>query len=239
MYFLFDIDDTLYSLEDPFYLSIKEFDFYESIRKEDLHRLFVSFRKYNNEIYHRALEGEISMDYLCKYRITRALSDFGVEIDEDTAYKFQMCYLDKKREIKLNPHVRNILERIKKEGHSIGIVSNGPYKEQYEKLDYLGMWDFVDREEVFVSEDVGYFKPDKRIFEAAIAFHRDEEVFYIGDSYEIDVLGALNTGIIPIWFNHRNVIVEDKKDIIEINDWKGIEGILELVYTRYRTQKFY
>lgn len=225
MIFLFDIDDTLYDLEDPFKMAIEEFDFKNCVGEDNLHELFLKFRKYNNEIYHRALEGEISMDFLCKYRIKRALSDFCVEIDDDTAYRFQMMYLDKKKNIRLNKYVKMLLESLKKANINIGIISNGPHKEQYEKLSYLGMWDYVDRKHVFISEDIGYFKPDNRIFEACkSSFENDgkESFYYIGDSYYIDVLGALSSDIVPIWFNHRKVVVDDKVDVIEIKSWKDI-----------------
>ena len=45
-------------------------------------------------------------------------------------------------------------------------------------------------------------KPNKRIFELALekAALRPEDVWYIGDQYQCDVVGAKNAGIFPVWY---------------------------------------
>lgn len=57
---------------------------------------------------------------------------------------------------------------------------------------------------IYISEDVGYNKPDVRYFEACFKdipdFRRDETVM-IGDSLTSDMRGGINAGIKTVWFN--------------------------------------
>jgi len=59
---------------------------------------------------------------------------------------------------------------------------------------------------IYISEDVGYNKPDPRYFEACFKdipdFKRKETVM-IGDSLTSDIKGGINAGIKTVWFNHE------------------------------------
>ena len=59
---------------------------------------------------------------------------------------------------------------------------------------------------IYISEDVGYNKPDIRYFEACFkdipSFIREETVM-IGDSLTSDIKGGINAGIKTVWFNHE------------------------------------
>ena len=58
--------------------------------------------------------------------------------------------------------------------------------------------------DVVISEEVGFAKPDPRIFD--IAFERmgqpaKEEVLMVGDSLNADIRGGIGYGIDTCWFN--------------------------------------
>lgn len=57
---------------------------------------------------------------------------------------------------------------------------------------------------IYISEDVGYNKPDLRYFKACFGDIPDfcsEETVMIGDSLTSDMRGGINAGIKTIWFN--------------------------------------
>ncbi len=69
------------------------------------------------------------------------------------------------------------------------------------RLERSGLLPYV--QDVFVSEDAGAAKPDKRYF--AYAFSRipgfeKERALLIGDSLTSDMLGAQNAGIDSMWY---------------------------------------
>lgn len=65
---------------------------------------------------------------------------------------------------------------------------------------------------IYISEDVGYNKPDPRYFEACFKdipdFKRKETVM-IGDSLTSDIKGGINAGIKTVWFNHEGKSRDD------------------------------
>ena len=65
---------------------------------------------------------------------------------------------------------------------------------------------------IYISEDVGYNKPDIRYFEACFkdipSFIREETVM-IGDSLTSDIKGGINAGIKTVWFNYEGKSRDD------------------------------
>lgn len=222
-YFLFDIDDTLYDLEIPFEIAFVEM-FGDNV--ENLHKIFLDFRKYNNKIYDKALNGEISMEEMCIYRAREAFKDNNIHVSDEDALNFQMIYLKNKNKIYVDKYIEMTLEYLKSKDIPMGIISNGPHKEQFEKVEYLGIEKFIHRNNIIISEDVDYHKPDKQIFEIAknrISKNPSEEdrYFYIGDAYTNDIFGGLNAGFSTIWINRRDYKIgpSDPKPDFEVNSF--------------------
>ena len=107
-------------------------------------------------------------------------------------------------------------------------VTNGTKIAQDKKLVKSGLTDIFD--DIFISEDVGYEKPDVRFFEhvwANIGAYKPNEVMIVGDSLTSDMQGGNNTGIVCCWYN-PNKISNDKnlKIDYEITDLNEILPIL-------------
>lgn len=83
----------------------------------------------------------------------------------------------------------------------VGMVTNNEFREQEEKLRFLGLADVVDPLVVSARERVA--KPDPRIFGIALdrAGALPSQTVMVGDSWTNDVLGARAAGIRPVWFN--------------------------------------
>ena len=65
---------------------------------------------------------------------------------------------------------------------------------------------------IYISEDVGYNKPDKRYFEACFKDIPDfdpTETVMIGDSLTSDIKGGINAGIKTVWFNYEGKSRDD------------------------------
>jgi putative hydrolase of the HAD superfamily len=92
--------------------------------------------------------------------------------------------------LKPDPDVIPTLIALRDKDCKIGIVSNGRSVKQWEKIIRLGLQHFFHT--VVISEEVGFEKPDPKIFELALKELgvKPEEAAYVGDSSELDVLGA-------------------------------------------------
>ena len=91
------------------------------------------------------------------------------------------------------------LGELRRRGKKIGVVTNGRQVTQEGTIDALGIRDFLDV--VLVSEVEGVRKPDRRIFERAVARLGvgPSECCYVGDHPEVDVSGARAAGLHAIW----------------------------------------
>lgn len=96
--------------------------------------------------------------------------------------------------LELYPDVDPTLSRLKKDGYSMGLVSNAP-PETGRVVKALGLSKYLDS--VVISGVVGYSKPNPKIF--AIALEEvgaaPAEAVHVGDLYAADIVGARNAGI--------------------------------------------
>ena len=84
------------------------------------------------------------------------------------------------------------------------MVTNGLKDVQHGRLGGSGLLPYF--EGVFVSEDVGFEKPDARYFEAvaeSIPGFNKKDAIIVGDSLSSDIKGGIGFGIDTCWFNPR------------------------------------
>jgi putative hydrolase of the HAD superfamily len=139
------------------------------------------------------------------YRIQAAFSDLGHDVDAASCLEMQRVYARlQETDIAISSEVRSLLDWCRARAR-VGIISNGPAEHQLKKLDVIGIYEWVDRADVFVSSIEGVAKPDPRLFE--IACERTgttpQRCVYVGDAYDPDVTGAHAAGMPVVWFNHR------------------------------------
>ncbi|MBQ6559548.1 MAG: HAD family hydrolase [Erysipelotrichaceae bacterium] len=84
--------------------------------------------------------------------------------------------------------------------YRMAILSNGDSKSQHDKIDALPLAEYFD--EIFVSGDYDYQKPEPEIYEmvAKELGVECEECMMIGDVFSTDILGAVRAGMLPVWF---------------------------------------
>lgn len=97
----------------------------------------------------------------------------------------------------IRDRTQEALGRLRSAGLRLGVVSNSDGRVA-EALRAAGLSDYFDV--VIDSSLVGVEKPDPRIFQAALDALAvgPEESLYVGDLYEVDVVGARAAGIEPV-----------------------------------------
>lgn len=95
----------------------------------------------------------------------------------------------------------NVLDELKKSGYNLGIIANQQdgLKRRLDKWGILNYFDII-----ISSSDTGVSKPDKSIFEKAIAKSKctPAECFMIGDRLDNDIIPASEIGMKTIWIRH-------------------------------------
>ena len=107
----------------------------------------------------------------------------------------------------LLPGASENLARLRDEGYLLYAVTNGAGDIQRSRIRMSGIGPFFA--ELFISEEIGHEKPSPLFFETAfrrIPGFRKSEAALIGDSLTSDIRGALNAGVLPVWFSPRGVL---------------------------------
>ena len=111
-------------------------------------------------------------------------------LGEETARAFRSASL---RRLQVFPQSVRLLEELKT--YPLGIVSNGQRVFSEIELRYLDLFDHF--QSVIFSSDLGFKKPDPRIFLAgarALGLN-EKEVLYIGDNFENDIIPSVKLGM--------------------------------------------
>ena len=69
---LFDVDDTLYDMTQPFEKAYRDV-FYDKYPQLDWKPVYVASRKHSDEVFEASQRGEISMDDMYVYRWSKAM----------------------------------------------------------------------------------------------------------------------------------------------------------------------
>ncbi|NIO19624.1 MAG: HAD-IA family hydrolase [Candidatus Aenigmarchaeota archaeon] len=101
--------------------------------------------------------------------------------------------------VQIFPGVKGSLSQLKKQ-YQLALLSNGPSELQRNKLRWLSLYEIFDW--ILISEEIGFNKPDLRIFCYALRATRikPEEGVMIGDTIEAD-LAAKKIGMKTILFD--------------------------------------
>ncbi|NQP59549.1 HAD family hydrolase [Streptococcus suis] len=223
---IFDVDDTLYDQIQPFERALKR---HLAVLDEQLSPLYLSFRQYADEVFEAASTGKMSLQESHVYRMKHALADFGYRVSDATALAIQIDYDYFQGKIELSPIFPEIFSWCKEHGIAIGMITNGPYRHQLRKIRTMGLVNWFELEHVFISGQVGITKPNPAIFqlmEERLGMS-GEDICYLGDSFENDVVGAKAANWKAIWFNHRkrvepmapyqaDKVVIDWDDLVEV-----------------------
>jgi len=110
----------------------------------------------------------------------------------------------------------------------LALLTNGPSDIQRRKLALTGLEDCFDS--VIISGELGIGKPDVRVFQhAAEALEvPPSEIVMIGDSWERDVIGAVNAGMSAVWLSSARPTPEDVTRVTVAEGIDAIASVLDL-----------
>lgn len=229
MYIIFDVDETLYDMTQPFERAFQ--DMWQDKYEIDIYELYTVSRIHSDRVFDQVMAGTMTVDGAGIYRMKHAMADFGYEITEEEALEFQHVYRRHQQHMDISETMRQILDLIQSRGISMAILTNGDTDHQMEKIHGMHLERWFSDNRIFVSDAVGYFKPDVRTFQAVEeALHLNPaETWYIGDSIENDIEGAGNAGWHTILLNRRHndtAGIQHRPDYI-VESEEELLGVLE------------
>jgi len=186
---LFDLDGTLFD-RDASFLELVQAQYREfltelaGVTKEAFVRRLVELDEHgyaDRLAVYREIATELGLPHSLAARLTTHF--------HDTYASFSKCF----------PEVPATLASLRRNGQKLGIITNGSTNMQERKVHELGIADLMD--ELLISEKEGLRKPDPRIFRLALGRLgvRAAEAWYVGDHPTVDIQGAFDAGLTPVW----------------------------------------
>jgi YjjG family noncanonical pyrimidine nucleotidase len=184
------------------------------------------YRRINGAIWREFEQGRITQERLRTRRFELLFRETGVESDVE---RFSQQYLENLAlGTELLPGVREVLGTLY--GRiGLALITNGLQDVQRPRLARSTIGHYLDP--VIISEEVGFSKPDARIFQVAfdaMGHPPKGDVLIVGDSLTSDIRGGNNFGIDTCWFNPgRRPGRPDIPVRYEIQDLRGLLALLE------------
>ncbi len=203
----FDLDHTIWDFDRNAEETL--YELYRHYALDDLGLpsadLFIeTYTRNNHQLWADYHLGKITKEHLRETRFSRTFMEMGLS-PEVMPMAFEDDYVRIcPTKTNLFPQAHETLAELNSR-YSLHLISNG-FRESTElKIATTGLARYFDT--VVISEIVGVNKPDKAIFEFALAGAGAEVSgsLMIGDSLEADIRGAMAFGMDAIYFNPRGL----------------------------------
>ena len=220
-YLLFDADNT-----------ILDFDAAERLALSDTllecplgfsEKVFKRYHEINRLEWEKLERKETTLENLRRDRFISLFCEYGYSGEE--GIKASQRYAKSLGKFApLMPDAYNVLSQLYTK-YDIYIVTNGISDVQRSRFSIAGLEKFA--KDIFVSEEIGFEKPDKRYFNSVFEKTGDLEMSHyviIGDSLTSDIIGAMNCGIDSIWLSYSGK--KDERPTYTVGSLSEILNIL-------------
>ncbi|MFC4739455.1 YjjG family noncanonical pyrimidine nucleotidase [Flavobacterium ponti] len=219
----FDLDHTLWDFDKnsgfAFETIFKKQGF--DISLQDFLSIYIPRNQHYWKLYQ---VNQISHEDLRYYRLKDVFDTLNYKISDEVIHQLSEDYITYLPE---NNHLFDgaieLLDYLKPK-YQLHIITNGFSEVQNKKISNSKIGHYF--ETVTNSELAGQKKPNSIIFDYALksAKASKEESIMIGDSFEADILGALDFGMDAIFFNENKTKIN--RDVYQVNHLLELKNIL-------------
>ncbi|KAA8325302.1 noncanonical pyrimidine nucleotidase, YjjG family [Leuconostoc carnosum] len=205
---IFDLDDTLLDFKRGEYEGVREI-----LKKQgaiDLDRAFTNYNEINDSIWQKIEKG-YDRQPLLDNRFSDTLALMGISTDGRELEKEYRKKLDQNYYV--IPGAIALLKELTELGFTLFVGTNGVANTQHSRLLGSGINQYFDM--IFISEEIGFRKPDPKFFSFIINTNPEinvDNTLMIGDRLSADIQGASSIAMKNIWFNPNN---EPRKEDIK------------------------
>lgn len=196
---LLDADNTLLDFDAAESKALQET--FEHFGIEASSENCAKYREINGALWRQLEKGELRREKLLQERFARLLSALGQAGDGAEMNRF---YLEKlATHADVLPDAPEVVRELA-EVATLAVVSNGVEAVQKQRIADSGLAQWM--EGVFISEQLGCEKPNRRFFEQALrelGVENRKRVLVVGDSLGGDIQGGINAGLDTCWANLR------------------------------------
>ena len=196
MFIFIDLDDTILDFKKAESVALRRSLEIFGITSDD--KTVSVYSAINDKMWKRLERGENTREEILVMRFKELFEYLGVKKDPE---KMNETY---KKNLSVGhyfmPDAKELLKKL--QGHRLFIVSNGTTAVQKGRIKSAGIEKYFEK--IFLSQEVGFDKPDKRFFDICfkeIEGFNKRDAIILGDSLTSDIQGGKNAGIRTCWYN--------------------------------------
>lgn len=218
---LIDIDDTIFDFEkcskNSFLKTLEKFNI--KFKEED----FSYFNRVNDILWTKQKLGEINIKEVFIKRDYLMGKYFNIDIEKGLFNDLFVKFLYD--EIEMVDGIEDLLLYLS-DKYKIFTASNGVYDMQVNRIKKSNLSKYFT--DIFVSDKIGYEKPDKKFFQKIMDLTNfsNDDLIMIGDSIKSDIIGAKNSKIKSIYFNKEDKKISDENFTYQVKNLSEIKKIL-------------
>jgi len=223
--FLFlDLDDTILDFRKAESVALEKT--LRTLGLEPTQAVITRYSQINKEHWEQLERKEITREFLLVNRFAVLMAEFSIDVPAERCARSYEHHLSIGHYFM--PGAREAVEALSKK-YKLYIASNGTTKIQLGRLESADISHFFRG--IFISQDIGPDKPDKRYFDrcfARIPGFDPSKAMIVGDSLTSDILGGKQAGIATCWVNPKGAA--PRADIVpdyEIPSLAQLEALLE------------
>lgn len=221
--FLFlDLDDTILDFQKAERLALAKT--LESFGLPPTDTVLARYHEINREHWERLERKELTRQQVLVGRFAALFAEMGLSAQAEQVARAYEENLSQGHYFL--PGAEEALKSLSKK-YKLYLASNGTARVQAGRLKSAGIIPYF--QEIFVSEEMGYNKPDPAYFDACFAripgFRKDRAMM-VGDSLTSDILGGIQAGIATCWVNPHHKTGSIHPDF-EIESIVQLEALLK------------
>lgn len=221
---LIDLDDTLIEYRDSCIAGLANVcRIMPNLANIDLAALEHDFRLILRDNLPSLLDGGLTPGQERRLRIKTLLSNHGIDVDGQLLEKVDRDFQEGFRKSRnVIEGAEDILKFCRGRGIKVAVVTNGEQGMQRNALKKFSLDSYVDY--LVTPASSSEIKPNRGIFERALSLTGalPGRALMIGDTYSRDVIGALDSGITPIWLNRQGESMPEDPRVIEVRSLKEL-----------------
>ena len=222
-FLLLDLDDTILDFHKAERIALSKT--IRSFGAEPTQTLLSRYHEINKWHWEQLELGVLTRDQVLVGRFAQLFQELRMQVDAAA------CMKQYEHSLSIGhyflPGAEEAVKRLH-EKYRLFLVSNGTATVQHSRLTSAGLYPYF--EQVFISQEIGFNKPDKAFFDscfARIPGFAPEKALMVGDSLTSDIKGGINAGVKTVWVNPTHKPCGDVRPDYEIEGLCQLEALLE------------
>ena len=222
-FLLLDLDDTILDFHKAERIALSKT--IQDFGVEPTEEALALYHKINKWHWEQLELGVMTREEVLTGRFAVFFRELGKEVDPTA------CARSYERNLSIGhyflPGAEETVQALSKK-YRLFLVSNGTATVQHSRLTSAGLYPYF--EQVFVSQEIGFNKPDKayfdRCFERIPGFD-PKKALMVGDSLTSDIKGGINAGLKTVWINPKHKDCGDIRPDYQLDALSQLPELLE------------